>query len=722
MSELIAKQKLEKINILLVDDREDGLLALEAVLKDPEYNLIKVQSGRAALSYLLANECAVILLDVQMPGMDGFEVASLIKKREKSKDIPIIFVTAINKDINYIYQGYEAGGVDYILKPFDPHILRSKVAVFIDLYRKNKLILEQSEQLRIHERARLEIEELRRFKKVADSIPHIVWIVKPSGEIEFCNEKWGQFTGAVAKSNAQFLVENVHPTDRPQFIEKMTEAVKNKSDVEIEFRLKSKTNQYYWFLGRAIAVKDEMGDLIRWFGTATEIEVQKQVEEKRKFLDELSTHLMNSLDPVETLKKVAELSVNKLSNFCSVLTLKNGNLEPVTVAHKDPSKLSLVQEFITKYPVDMTSPIGSAEVIRSGNSQFISEITTQLLEANAKNQEHLDLLKKLQIKSYIGASLFVRGIPWGVLSFFSSDRAYEQDDLILAQDIAYRTSRAVENALLYQEVVTAHATLERSNRELEQFAYVASHDLQEPLRMVSSYVQLLERRYGDKLDKDAKDFIGFAVEGAQRMQQLVSDLLTFSRVTSRPSDPDTVDFNEILSKVKRNLSVTIEETGAKIILGDLPILRGDSTQYLQLFQNLVANALKFRSSDNPIIKISANKDGDFWTFSVSDNGMGIEPQHSNRIFEIFKRLHTRTQYPGSGIGLAICKKIVEGHAGKIWVESTIGKGATFHFTLPIKKEVSAEQAIHDKSQVTLNLAHASDANQKNKSNSSSQLH
>lgn len=227
--------------------------------------------------------------------------------------------------------------------------------------------------------------------------------------------------------------------------------------------------------------------------------------------------------------------------------------------------------------------------------------------------------------------------------------------------------------------------LERSNRELEQFAYVASHDLQEPLRMVASYTQLLARRYKDKLDSDADEFIGFAVDGARRMQELINDLLTYSRVGSRPLELELVDSNEVVDQVILDLGAAIQDSAATVTRGDLPNVRADPRQLHQLFQNLIANAIKFQKPGlAPVVHVASRATDGNWTFSVSDNGIGIEPQYVERIFMLFQRLHSRAEYPGTGIGLAICKKIVERHGGTIAVHSTPGQGTTFEFTLPAR--------------------------------------
>ena len=225
----------------------------------------------------------------------------------------------------------------------------------------------------------------------------------------------------------------------------------------------------------------------------------------------------------------------------------------------------------------------------------------------------------------------------------------------------------------------------RSNKELERFAYVSSHDLQEPLRMVTLFSQLLEKRYKDKLDKDADEFIEYIVEGAQRMKQLIDDLLEYSRVDSQAKEFEKVDIKKVLDNVLANLSISIVEYDVTISYDPLPVVCGDQNQLMQVFQNLIINAIKFHGQNPPKIHISVQKEENEWIFAVSDNGIGIDPEHQKQIFEVFKRLqHNREEYPGSGIGLSIAQKIIIHHGGRIWVESELGEGSTFFFTIPIE--------------------------------------
>lgn len=252
----------------------------------------------------------------------------------------------------------------------------------------------------------------------------------------------------------------------------------------------------------------------------------------------------------------------------------------------------------------------------------------------------------------------------------------------ISEDITGRKS--AEEAL-----TLATEELRRSNQELEQFAYVASHDLQEPLRMVASYTKLLEKRYNDSLDDAGREFIYYAVDGAKRMQCLIDDLLTFSRVGTREGLRERVPAGKLLRRALYNLKAAMEESGAEITHDPLPELVVNSTQFTMLLQNLIGNAVKFRGELPPRVHISVKPRPDGWLFSVADNGIGIEPQYHGRIFQIFQRLHSRKKYSGTGVGLALCKRIVERHGGKIWLESEIGKGSTFYFTIPLRKEESA---------------------------------
>ena len=232
------------------------------------------------------------------------------------------------------------------------------------------------------------------------------------------------------------------------------------------------------------------------------------------------------------------------------------------------------------------------------------------------------------------------------------------------------------------ELRNAEKELARSNDDLQQFAYLASHDLQEPLRMVTNYLELLERRYDGKLDKEATEYIDFAVEGAQRMRALIDDLLAYSRVETTPRPFSPVDMKAVVEVALKQLSTLVDESGAQIDVADLPTIMADDWQMTQVMQNLIGNAIKFHGAERPRIAISCAQNAREWTFAVRDNGIGLNMAYSDKLFHMFHRLHTREQYPGTGVGLALARKMVERHGGRIWVESEEGKGSTFFFTVP----------------------------------------
>lgn len=400
--------------ILAVDDREKNLFTMRQVLGELDAELITAGSGNEALSQTLRHEFAVILLDVQMPGMDGFETAALLRQREATRHVPIIFVTAISKEERFIFEGYRSGAVDYLLTPINPEILQSKVRVFLELHR-------QSRALELMEEIRRSREELR-------------------------------------------------------------------------------------------------------------VEVDKRRQAEGELL----------------------------------------------------------------------------------------EMSAELVRAN----------EELRIRA---------------------------------------------------------EALEQSNLELKQFAYVASHDLQTPLRAISGFVQLLRRSYRGKLDAQADEWIERSVRGAEKMRLLIEGLLSYARVESRSCPFEPVDLREVFEDVKATLEASITDTGALVTMDELPVLAGDRGQLAQLLQNLVGNAIKYHGPERPSVHVSARRKEQEWILSVRDNGIGIADKHHGKIFEVFRRLHTEQAYPGTGIGLAICRRVVERHGGEIWVESEPGEGSCFFFTIPDKE-------------------------------------
>jgi signal transduction histidine kinase len=291
---------------------------------------------------------------------------------------------------------------------------------------------------------------------------------------------------------------------------------------------------------------------------------------------------------------------------------------------------------------------------------------------------HFPLLRHMSVPIFENEKIVA------IIGVGNKGEAYDDSD-VRQLTLYMRSTWEIVKRKRAEETLLRYATsLEQSNKELEHFAYVASHDLQEPLRKIGSFTELLANKYQDQLDDKASTYIGYIVDGAHRMQGLINDLLSLSRVATKGKAFTLVDCNAIMGRVRQDLEVAVQECGARITAVDLPLVMADDLQLGQVFQNLIANAIKYRAQGvPPDIRVTAAADKGEWLFAVSDNGIGIEPQHFDRVFQLFQRLHTREEYSGTGIGLALCKKIVERHGGRIWVESTQGKGSTFFFTLPV---------------------------------------
>ncbi len=427
---------------------------------------------------------------------------------------------------------------------------------------------------------------------------------------------------------------------------------------------------------------------------AREADLRRRAQQQGKralFLAEAGQVLSSSLDYESTLKKVAELAVPAFADLAAVDLLDlSGDVRRVVVHAESPEKVALAYKFREAFPVQETDLERVA--LRTGKSMMVEEIKDELLVEHTRGPRYLEILRKLAPKSLICVPLTVNNRTFGIISFLNlqDQRRYTADDLAFAEELAHRAATAVENARLFtasQEAQEAfrktNEDLRNANEDLNQFAYSASHDLQEPLRILSVYSQLLERDYGHHLDGRAREYLGFLVDGSKRMQMLLRDLLAYIQVAGGTAGQSSiVDAASVVETVKENLKKRIAESGAVIQYDSLPRLRMEEVHLLQLLQNLIGNAIKYRSEAPPHIELSAERNGSEWLFRVKDNGIGIPPRYRSQVFGIFKRLHTREQYPGTGIGLAICQKIVERYGGKIWVESEDTGGSTFCFKLP----------------------------------------
>ncbi|HET6569329.1 MAG TPA: GAF domain-containing protein [Rhodothermales bacterium] len=452
-----------------------------------------------------------------------------------------------------------------------------------------------------------------------------------------------------------------------------------------------------------------------------EIRERELAETRMRLLARASALLGSSLDYETTLRHVGQFIVPDLADWYSIhLLTESGAVERVTVAHVDPAKVKWAQELGERYPVDLNASSGTGHVIRTGQPAYIPEITEEMIAAlEIQDEEMLRVVRQLNLRSIITVPLKGRERTLGALSLIWSDtdRHYTKEDLQFAEELAARTALAIENAQLYGEARTAEAhlralneelearvlertqELEGRNRELQDFAYVASHDLQEPLRKVHSFADLLKDEYGDRLDEDGQMFLQRIQNATLRMSGLIRDLLQYSRVSTNSQNFENVDLNVVVLDVLSDLEVRIKDVNGKVLVQQLPEVEADPVQMRQLFQNLIANALKFHKPEvPPVVKVTASgyetnledsMAGPGCRLEVADNGIGFDPKYADRIFQPFQRLHTRDVYTGTGVGLAICKRIVERHNGSIDVDSSPGEGTTFTITLPCQQKAVA---------------------------------
>jgi PAS domain S-box-containing protein len=473
----------------------------------------------------------------------------------------------------------------------------------------------------------------QRFREILESLPQLFWTCRADGPCDYLSRQWIEYTGIPEAEQLGYgWLEQLHPDDRQRVINEWMEKVKTGEFFDIGFRIRRADGMYRWFKTRAVPWHDAKNQIIKWYGSNTDVDdLQTSLDAQRR----LATIIESTSDMVGTADPEGR-----------IIYLNSAGRKMLAIGEEE----SLDDKNITNFIPD-----------RYRKFVFSDQIPDTLRDGTWNGE--MELLNQQNREIPVSAVLVAHKTPEGKPMSLSA----------IARDITQRKQ-------MEEQLKKNLEDLRRSNEELEQFAYVASHDLQEPLRMVASYTQLLEKRYREQLGPDAREFIYYAVDGATRMQVLINDLLEYSRVTTRGKAFEKIDISELLGRVIVNLKHKIQETKALITTGELPVISGDDSQILRVFQNLIDNALKFNVSEQPLVQIDSRPSGDCFIISVKDNGIGIEEQYKEKVFTIFQRLHSRKDYPGTGIGLAICKRIVERHGGKIWFESEPGMGTTFFFT------------------------------------------
>jgi PAS domain S-box-containing protein len=439
----------ERAKLLLVDDRPENLLALEAILEPLDTDLVRAQSGEEALRRLLADEYAAILLDVQMPGLDGFQTAELIKRRERTKHVPILFLTAISKDAEHVFRGYSAGAVDYLMKPFDPLILRAKVAVFVELWQKTVEIRRRDALLAEQELAAVEHESEVRYRSLADAVPQIVWTTDAEGRTLFYNERWYEYTGMTRGKEAASTV--IHPDDGAAALARWEEARESGEPFELEYRFRRADGTYRWHLARAVCQREESGAVTGWVGTAIDIEDRRRMEERQRFLAEAGWVLGSSLDYERTLADVAQLAVPRIADWCAIDVFVDGKLQRLVLEHSDPLKLALAREL--EEPLLHAWRSLAASALHSREPVLVRDLDDAALASFDFDERQLEIARTLAPRSYVTVPLVAREEVLGLISLATaeSQRRYDESDVTLAQELARHAAVAIDNARLYTE-------------------------------------------------------------------------------------------------------------------------------------------------------------------------------------------------------------------------------------------------------------------------------
>jgi PAS domain S-box-containing protein len=478
-------------------------------------------------------------------------------------------------------------------------------------------------------------EEIRKLSRAVSQSPSLIIITDKDGNFEYVNPKFTEVSGypseEVLGKNARLLKSGAIPDKE---FSKMWRVLYAGGEWRGEFHNRKKDGAFYWVSASISPIQNSDNEITHFIAVEEDITEKKRMEE---ILQASETRYRGIFEGVQDAIIVVSLTTEILdvnARACQMFDYSRGEMLSKIVDDLVP------EEYLGIIPGDLSPPnIPDTPVemvaIRSDGAPFPVEITARLQE--------------------IGDETVI---------------------LVVVRDIAKR--KHVEKALEQSKL-----ELERSNTDLEQFASIASHDLREPLRAISGFAHLLEKRYGDRMDAEADEYIDYILGGTKRLQELIDALLAYSQVGTKGKAFEPTDCEEILERVTSNLTLAIEESGAVITHDPLPILKGDKVQLEQLLQNLISNAIKFCGKDRPEVHIGLQRKNTEWEFSIKDNGIGIEPQFADRIFTIFQRLHTQEEYPGTGLGLAICKRILERHGGQIWVESELGKGSTFYFTIPV---------------------------------------
>jgi PAS domain S-box-containing protein len=679
----------ERVPILLVDDRPGNLTALKAMLEDPDYDLTLASSGVEALDAVLHQDFAVILLDVAMPEMDGFETATLIKQRERSCRIPILFITASIYDVEHIYKGYSVGAVDYLQKPIAPEVVRAKVAVFVELYLQKVRIQRQEEELREVERKRSAAalrESQAQYEGTFDQAPVGIAHVSVDGRLLRMNEQFCKISGRSRQELLGLSFEDLtHSEDLPGILEARENLRRGAVETYAqEQRCVHKDGWVLWVKLTMSLLRDSEGAPKNFIAVVEDITGKKRTEQSQRFLAQASEILLGARECEAALAEVTRLAVPGFADWCVVdlPSARDDWWEHPIVAHQDRDRAAQLGEVRARMSLDPDIGIGLA--LRTQQPLLVPNAQEWLASGQIPS-DRPPSVEALGVTTFLMVPMCARGRTLGALSFFAAEgrRRYDAADLEMAADLAHRMAFAVDNAHLYQQAQEAIAAR-------DEFLFIASHELRTPLTPLLIQLQRLLRGSEQETGvtpEAARTMLRRAERQVKRLVTLIESLLDVSRISSGRLElqVEPVDLVDVLRDVTGRFREELLRTSSALELrNDGPVEgRWDRLRIEQVVTNLVSNAIKY-GGGKPIL-VSARADGDRAWLMVQDHGIGIEKEKLSRIFDRFERAVPSHSYGGLGLGLYIARQIVNAHGGTIHVTSEPGSGSTF--TVEIPKDV-----------------------------------
>jgi PAS domain S-box-containing protein len=674
-------------NVLIADDEPSNLLALEAILEPLEnVRIVRARSGVEALKQALTTEFCVVLLDVQMPDMDGFETARHLRMRKRTRDVPIIFLTAISKDASFVAKGYDVGAVDYLCKPYEPDVLRTKVATFVELGRKSAHMRARHEALRIGKQ--------REYEDLANSVPQVVWTADASGAMTFHNQRWEE----LARSSEPAFSAIAHPDDLDAFTSGFRKAVREASEWEAELRLGCPSLGYRFHLVRATPRRDESGNVVAWIGTATDIHARVKADRALRMLSDASACLSRPIDGSSAREGAGGIEQRDLEDVLrGALPVLGDAAMLVFVEPPGAARLRVaLPGFDPAMLDDPRFELGPSTVAYSGRAEVCLDVDEEDGSISGRGAELLRFLQELGVQSYLCVPLSTRGRILGTLTFvrFAGEaEPLSPSDVEIATELARRIAVSVDNGRLHAATAQRRKELELANKSKDVFLATLSHELRTPLNAIVGWTDMMRKGSleGDELAR-AIDTID---RNAHALSNLVADLLDVSRIVtgSLKIESKLVSIGALVEAVAlaARPQCAVKEIALDVHVPQEKLnVQGDPGRLRQVITNLLSNAIKFTPRGGTIA-VRVDGDGGRARVSVKDSGEGITPEFLPHVFERFRQAETG-RAKGLGLGLAIVKHLVEEHGGVVKAESDgPGKGSTFTFELPL----AAEGAIAD---------------------------